>query len=62
MANSSDQTRVPEGMLGAKAWLATVLAVSPAAVAIALMVRFEATRNGARYCRDEVLGALLSMV
>jgi hypothetical protein len=46
-ANSSDHTSVPDGMFTANAWLVTLLAESPAVCAIALTVRFEATRNGA---------------
>jgi hypothetical protein len=61
LANSSLQTNVPEAMLGVKLWLVTVL-VDPAATAIALTVRFDATRNGAWYCCEDELGALPSTV
>ena len=47
-------------MLEAKLWLAMLLALLPEAVAIALMVRFEATRKGAKYRGDDALGTLLS--
>jgi hypothetical protein len=53
LVNSSLQTSVPEGMLSVNVWLVTVLTVSKLdepAMAIALMVRFDATRKGAWYC------------
>ena len=62
LENSSDQTRVPEGMFGAKLWLVTLLAVLLEAVAMALTVRLEATRNGAKYCGDDALGVVPSTV
>jgi hypothetical protein len=49
-------------MFGAKACVVTLLAVLPAAVAIAFTVRFAATRNGASYFCAEVVGAELSTV
>jgi hypothetical protein len=49
-------------MLGANAFVATLLFVSPEATAIALTVRFEATKKGASYTIDEVVGVVPSMV
>ena len=43
------------------AWLVTVLGVLPA-MAIALSVRFDATRNGAWYRGDDGFGVLPSTV
>jgi hypothetical protein len=62
LANSSLHTSVPDAMLGVKLLLATLLAVLPEAVAMAFTVRFEATRNGASYICDDVLGAEPSSV
>jgi hypothetical protein len=47
--NSSLQTSVPDGIFGEKLWLATELDISTGAppTAIALTVRFDATRKGA---------------
>ena len=59
--NSSLQTKVFDAMLGEKVSVVTVLD-NPAETAIALTVRFDATRNGAWYCCDEVVGALSSTV
>ena len=56
LVNSSDQTSVPETMFGVKLWLATLLAVYPAAVAMALTVMLLATRNGAWYCCEDEVG------
>jgi hypothetical protein len=42
--------------------LATVLAVTPEAVAMALTVKFEATKKGARYSCEEAAGVLSSKV
>jgi hypothetical protein len=60
LENSSDQTSVPEAILGAKLWLVMLLTLSPEAVAMALMVIFDATRKGAKYRGDDALGTLLS--
>jgi len=57
LVNSSLHTSVPGWMLGVKVWLAAVLEV-PAAMAIALTVRFEATRKGAWYCWEDAVGVL----
>jgi hypothetical protein len=62
LANSSLHTSVPDAMLGAKAFVVTLLVVSPEAAAMALTVRFEATKNGALYTCDEVLGVEPSSV
>jgi hypothetical protein len=62
LENSSDQTSVPDGMLGAKVWVVTVLGMSPGATAMALTVRLEATRNAAKYCGDDALGVVPSTV
>jgi hypothetical protein len=40
----------------------TPLAVFPGAVAMALTVRLEATRKGAKYCGEDALGVLPSTV
>jgi hypothetical protein len=62
LVNSSDQTSVPEAILGEKVFVATLLLVSPEATAIALTVRFEATRKGASYTIEEVVGVVPSSV
>jgi hypothetical protein len=48
-------------MFGEKLWLVTVL-FTPDAVAIALTLKFDATRNGASYRCELVPGALPSTV
>jgi hypothetical protein len=62
LENSSDQTSVPEGMAGVKFFVATLLLVEPLAVTMALIVRVEATRIGAWYCCEEVVGVVPSRV
>ena len=62
LENSSDQTSVPEAMAGVKILVATLLLVPPGAAAMALTVRLEATRIGARYGCDEVVGVAPSRV
>ena len=47
LENSSLQTSVPEAILGRKLWLATPLPPAPAEVAMALILRLEATKMGA---------------
>ena len=49
-------------MFGEKDWVVTLLTVSPEVWAIAFTVRFEATRKGAWYCCDDVLGTVPSVV
>jgi hypothetical protein len=44
-------------MFGENAWVVTALDV-PAAIAIALTVRFDATRNGAKYGCEVAVGVL----
>jgi hypothetical protein len=61
-ANSSDQTSVPEGILGVKLLVETLLSASPEAVAMAFTVMFEETRNGAVYGCEEAVGVEPSKV
>jgi hypothetical protein len=52
-------------MFGENAWLLTALTVSALelpAMAIALTVRLDATRNGAWYCCEDGVGVLPSTV
>jgi hypothetical protein len=49
-------------MLGVKLRLVTLLALRPEAVATALTVMLEATRNGAEYWIDEPVGGAPSIV
>jgi hypothetical protein len=49
-------------MLGAKALVVTALLVSPEATVIAFTVRLDATRNGAVYGCEEVVGVEPSSV
>jgi hypothetical protein len=49
-------------MFGVKGCVATLLAVSPDAVAITFTVRFDATRNGALYRIELLVGVLPSIV
>ena len=49
-------------MLGEKVWVATVLLVSPEAVAMTFSVTLESTRKGATYCGELVVGVLPSRV
>jgi hypothetical protein len=62
LENSSLHTSVPEVILGAKAWLAIELAVSPERVATAFNVTFEVNRNGVTYAVEFAVGVLPSSV
>jgi hypothetical protein len=59
-ANSSLHTSVPEAMFGVNAWLATWLAVWPESVAMTFTVTLEATRKGATYGVELLVGVLPS--
>jgi hypothetical protein len=62
LENSSLHTNVPEAMFREKVCVATELLSSGGAVARALTVRLEATRKGAKYFGEEVVGVVPSVV